>query len=101
MEFIVHYPLFLLFRVALFVILGKTLQWSRNVQPFDRLFDRYGPVVRLRGPFGGDLVLLNRPEHMEAVYKQEGRFPVRSSLDCVEHYRREYRRYQSPGPFIM
>lgn len=61
----------------------------------------YGPVVRLHGPFGSDVVLLNRPDHASAVFKSEGPYPVRCCLDSVEKYRLEYRRFRQAGPFLM
>lgn len=56
-------------------------------RPFGALFRKYGPIVKLQGPLGTEVVLLNRPEHIAAVYEQEGRFPVRSTLDSVEKCR--------------
>lgn len=80
---------------------GSNLLWSRGVHMFNRIFDRYGPVVRLRSPMGGDIVLLIRPEHIEQVYRQEGRFPIRSALDSLEKYRLQKCQLRSAGPFIM
>ncbi|CAG2063602.1 unnamed protein product, partial [Timema podura] len=82
-------------------MLGTNLTWNRATRPFNHMFNKYGPVVRLQGPFGGDIVFLSRPEHIEMVYRQEGRYPVRSSLDSLEHYRLTHRRLRNVGPFIM
>ncbi|KAF2889052.1 hypothetical protein ILUMI_17121 [Ignelater luminosus] len=82
-------------------IFGSQLSWGSNLWLFSRLLDEYGPVVRLHGPFGGDVVILSRPEHASAVFQNEGRYPVRSSLDCVEKYRLQFRRYKQAGPFLM
>nr|UZE89820.1 cytochrome P450 CYP334Q1 [Chrysoperla zastrowi sillemi] len=65
------------------------------------LFDEYGPVVRLEAPLGGNIVILSRPEHVHAVFKNEGPYPIRSSLDCIEKYRLQYRKYKQAGPYIM
>nr|CAD7407531.1 unnamed protein product [Timema poppensis] len=82
-------------------MLGTNLTWNRATRPFNHMFNKYGPVVRLQGPFGGDIVFLSRPEHIEMVYRQEGRYPVRSSLDSLEHYRLTHRRLRNVGPFII
>ncbi|KAJ8970782.1 hypothetical protein NQ317_003496, partial [Molorchus minor] len=80
---------------------GGILSWGGNRNFFKKFFDQYGPVVRLHGPFGSDVVLLNRPEHASAIFQNEGPYPVRSCLDSVEKYRSQCRRYSQPGPFLM
>lgn len=80
---------------------GSQLNWGRNAFLFRWLLDEYGPVVRLQGPFGGDVVILSRPEDALAVFASEGRYPIRSSLDCLEKYRLHYRKYKHAGPFLM
>ncbi|KAJ8952422.1 hypothetical protein NQ318_014514, partial [Aromia moschata] len=76
---------------------GGILSWGGNRNFFKRFFDTYGPVVRLHGPFGSDVVLLSRPEHASAVFQNEGPYPVRSCLDSVEKYRSEYREVPTTG----
>jgi cytochrome P450 len=80
---------------------GSLLSWSGNMALFKRFFDHYGPVVRLHGPLGGDIVMVSRPEHVAAVFKNEGPYPIRSSLDSVEKYRLHYRKLRHSGPFLM
>ncbi|XP_018574019.1 uncharacterized protein LOC108913041 isoform X2 [Anoplophora glabripennis] len=80
---------------------GGILSWGGNKHFFKKFFDVYGPVVRLHGPFGSDVVLLNRPEHANAVFQNEGPYPIRCCLDSVEKYRLEYRRFRQAGPFLM
>nr|QZM07448.1 cytochrome P450 monooxygenase CYP334B1 [Lasioderma serricorne] len=83
-------------------IFGAALAWSGfNLWYFRKLHDNFGPVVRLHGPFGGDVVVLCRPEHIHTVYLSDGPYPTRSCLDCVEKYRVQYRRYKNAGPFLM
>ncbi|RZC41860.1 cytochrome P450 301a1, mitochondrial, partial [Asbolus verrucosus] len=80
---------------------GSLLSWSGNMALFKRFFDHYGPVVRLHGPLGGDIVMVSRPEHVAAVFKNEGPYPIRSSLDSVEKYRLQYRHLRHSGPLLM
>ncbi|KAK4886050.1 hypothetical protein RN001_002321 [Aquatica leii] len=82
-------------------VYGNHLSWGNNAQFFRKMLDHYGPVVRLHGPFGGDVVILSKPEHVAAVFESEGRYPVRSCLDCLEKYRVQYRRFRRVGPFLM
>lgn len=77
------------------------MSWGNNLWLYRYLLDEYGPVVRLHGPFGGDVVILSRPEHASIVFQNEGPHPVRSSLDSVEKYRLQYRKYKHAGPFVM
>jgi len=69
-------------------------------RPFTRLFEKYGPIVKLQGPLGAEIVLLNRPEHIAKIYDQEGRYPVRSTLDSVEKCRSKTRK-NCGGPFNL
>ncbi|XP_060531044.1 probable cytochrome P450 49a1 [Cylas formicarius] len=80
---------------------GNILSWGGNAKFFQKFFNVYGPVVRLHGPFGGDVVLLSRPEHASLVFRHEGDQPVRSCLDSVEKYRLEHRKMRQAGPFVM
>lgn len=82
-------------------IFGNQLSWGNNLWLFRWLMDEYGPVVRLHGPFGGDVVLLSRPEHINVVFHNEGPFPIRSNLDSVERYRLQHRHFKNAGPFLM
>ncbi|XP_022912499.1 probable cytochrome P450 301a1, mitochondrial isoform X2 [Onthophagus taurus] len=80
---------------------GSQLSWGNNLWLFKYLLDEYGPVVRLHGPFGGDVVIVSRPEHASMVFQNEGPYPIRATLDCVEKYRLQYRKYKHSGPFLM
>ncbi|GJQ83156.1 putative cytochrome P-450 [Trypoxylus dichotomus] len=82
-------------------LFGSQLSWSNNLWLFRWLLDEYGPVVRLHGPFGGDVVIVSRPEHASTVFQNEGPYPIRSTLDCVEKYRLQHRKYKNAGPFVM
>lgn len=68
---------------------------------YRKLLYTYGPIVRLHGPFGGNVIILSRPEHVETLFKNEGPYPIRSTLDCIEHYRLKYRQFPRSGPFTM
>ncbi|KAG5897620.1 hypothetical protein JTB14_028888 [Gonioctena quinquepunctata] len=76
------------------------LSWGGNAPFFKKFFNVYGPVVRIHGAFGSDVVLLSRPEHACAIFRSEGQYPIRSCLDSIEKYRREYRKYRQAGPFL-
>ncbi|KAL1509172.1 hypothetical protein ABEB36_003950 [Hypothenemus hampei] len=92
---------------ALFQVmnLGKffahLLSWGGNAKFFQKFFNVYGPVVRLHGPFGGDVVLISRPEHASIVFKNEGSQSVRAYLDSVEKYRLQHRKLKQAGPLLM
>ncbi|XP_011494560.1 PREDICTED: probable cytochrome P450 12a5, mitochondrial [Ceratosolen solmsi marchali] len=75
------------------------LTWNRNIRPLKYLFNEYGPVVRLNGPFAGDIVLIHRPEHIAKVFEEEGDSPTRSGIDVLQHYRLNYRKYRFSGPY--
>lgn len=80
---------------------GSHMSWGNNARLFQYLMNEYGPIVRLQSPFGGDVVILSRSEDANSIFTNEGKFPIRSSLDCIEKYRLEYRNYKSAGPFLM
>lgn len=69
-------------------------------RPFDNLFRKYGPIVKLQGPLGADTVLINKPEHVAKVYDNEGKHPIRSTLDSVEKCRSVFRK-SCGGPFNL
>ncbi|KAF5286768.1 hypothetical protein FQA39_LY04191 [Lamprigera yunnana] len=80
---------------------GSRLSWGKSSSIFERILDRYGPVVRLHGPLGGNVVVLSRSEDAATVFQNEGLYPIRSCLDCLEKYRSEYNHFKHAGPFIM
>ncbi|CAG9858257.1 unnamed protein product [Phyllotreta striolata] len=79
---------------------GGILSWGGNAPFFKKFFDVYGPVVRLHGAFGSDVVLLSRPEHASAIFQTEGPYPIRSCLESLEKYRLQCRKYRQAGPFL-
>lgn len=83
------------------IFLGSQLSWGRNAFLFRYLLNEYGPVVRLQGPFGGNVLIVSRPEDALSVFTSEGRYPIRSSLDSIEKYRLQYRKFKHAGPFLM
>lgn len=92
--------IFQLFTIKLYYQ-GSQLVGGADSRFIKWLFDEYGPVVRLEAPLGGNIVILSRPEHVQAVFKNEGPYPIRSSLDCIEKYRLQHRQYKQAGPYIM
>lgn len=82
-------------------IIGSQLSWGNNGFLFRWLLNEYGPIVRLQGPFGGNVIILSRPEDVLSVFAAEGKYPIRSNLDCIEKYRLKYRQYKNAGPFLM
>ncbi|KAL1131299.1 hypothetical protein AAG570_010917 [Ranatra chinensis] len=93
---------------AFMVSAGSRVKFARNIRPYEYLFNEYGPVVRLHGPFGGDMVMLSHPDDIRAVYtkedemaatEQEGTRPqVTALLDSMEAYRRAKPQTQIPVP---
>ncbi|XP_068631678.1 probable cytochrome P450 301a1, mitochondrial [Battus philenor] len=77
--------------------------WYRKkpFRNFSSLFEEYGPVVRFVSPIGGDIVLINRPDHIQKVYNMEGDHPVRSALDSLEKYRAEHRSHVYGGIYAI
>lgn len=71
----------------------------KSLKNLSTLFDEYGPVVRFVSPVGGDIVLINHPDHIQKVYAMEGDAPVRSALDSLEKYRTEHRNHSYGGLF--
>lgn len=67
---------------------------------FKKIFDQYGPIVKLDGIFGNDIILLCRPEHAYVALSCETPLYVRSFFDSVEKYRQEWRKYTKNGPFL-
>lgn len=56
------------------------------------LHDRYGPITRLPGILGKrDTIYSFDPQHFEIVFRTEGVWPVRRSLDTFEYYRQRVR----------
>lgn len=88
-------------KIMKIIFKGSQLSWGNNMAIFRYLLNEYGPIVRLHGPFGGDVVILSRAEHATAVFDSDGPYPVRSSLDCIEKYRLHHRKYKNAGPFVM
>lgn len=80
---------------------GSYFKLNERVKLLSFLFDQYGPVVRVMGPFGGDIVLLSRPDHMQSVFNQEGPQPVRSAFDSLEYYRTKHRKFDFPGLYSV
>ncbi|XP_073946310.1 probable cytochrome P450 301a1, mitochondrial isoform X3 [Choristoneura fumiferana] len=65
----------------------------KSLTGISALFEEYGPVVRFVSPLGSDIVLINHPDHIQKVFSMEGEFPVRSTLDSLEKYRKEHRNH--------
>lgn len=36
------------------------LTWNRNITPLKYLFNEYGCIVRINGPFAGDIIMIHR-----------------------------------------
>ena len=87
--------------MSVFFLLAGSMIRRNRMNLFRLMLDEYGPVVRLHGLLGGDVVLISRPEHADIVFQNEGVYPIRSTLDCVEHYRLQHRKVKQAGPFVM
>lgn len=53
-----------------FLFSGNHKILSRNIRPFNLLFDKYGDVVCLHIPMCGEIVMVQKPEHISEIYKQ-------------------------------
>lgn len=91
-------PLPLVGNKLLFTPLGG-YSFERYWESCWKLYDLYGPVVRLAKISGHfDMVLVFRPEDTRKIFEKEGRLPVRPALDILEYYRlRNPDLYTSPG----
>ncbi|KAJ8720313.1 hypothetical protein PYW07_012356 [Mythimna separata] len=76
---------------------GSYMNSKKPLKNLSALFDEYGPVVRFVSPVGGDIVLINHPEHIQKVYAMEGDYPIRSTLDSLERYRSRHRNISNYG----
>ncbi|XP_072767739.1 probable cytochrome P450 12a5, mitochondrial isoform X2 [Anoplolepis gracilipes] len=81
-------------------LLGR-LSWNRNITPVKYLFDEYGCIVRINGPFMTDIIMIHRPEHIAEVFKQESESAVRSGIDILQHYHLNHRKCRSAGAFSL
>ncbi|XP_028177811.1 probable cytochrome P450 301a1, mitochondrial [Ostrinia furnacalis] len=81
--------------------IGTYINNRKPLKSLSVLFDEYGPVVRFVSPMGGDIVLINHPDHIQKVYTMEGESPVRSALDSLEKYRLEHRNHAFSGIYSV
>lgn len=84
-----------------FNILGTLLNSRKQIRDLSTLFDEYGPVVRFVSPLGGDIVLINHPDHIQKVFNMEGEYPVRSTLESLERYRTEHKNHAYAGIYTV
>ncbi|XP_025270469.1 probable cytochrome P450 12a5, mitochondrial [Camponotus floridanus] len=77
------------------------LFWNRNITPIKYLFDEYGCIVRINGPFMNDIIMIHRPEHIAEVLKQESKSAIRSGIDILQHYHLNHRKCRSAGAFSL
>ncbi|XP_052864320.1 cytochrome P450 CYP12A2-like [Anopheles cruzii] len=78
------------------LIQGFRLQENNSNLPiidmFQRFRDDYGDLIRMRGMLGQpDFVVSFKPEDYEKVFRTEGVWPVRRSLDTFSYYRQKIR----------
>ncbi|XP_066145364.1 cytochrome P450 302a1, mitochondrial-like [Euwallacea fornicatus] len=79
---------------------GNLLSWGGNAKFFQKFFNVYGPVVRLHGPFGRDVVLLSKPEHACLVLDSKDSQPIRAYLNSLEQYRLQRCRFRQAKLFL-
>lgn len=72
------------------------LEWyHRAARPSEFLFRRYGSIIHLAGPFGGNILLISKPAHMAIVLRSghqvtadDSSFTVATPIiDCIAQYR--------------
>lgn len=53
---------------------------------------QYGDLVKFPGLFGNpDMAISFNPDHFEIIFRTEGQWPERLSLDTLVYHRRNYR----------
>lgn len=75
---------------GIFHSIENTFQDQLKIKPSEYFFKKYGTIVHFPGIFGGNLIMLNRPEHMEIVFLQEDKLIQCSYIDCLEKYRQQF-----------
>ncbi|KAB0799090.1 hypothetical protein PPYR_06970 [Photinus pyralis] len=76
------------------------LNWYNSIPLFKRMVQEYGAVLRIQGPFGGDLVIMLLLEDAIKLSQKEGPHPIRFCFHSLRHYRLKNKQYQHPGPFF-
>ena len=67
-----------------------------NLRPYNFLFEKYGSVVRVENPLGGDVVMLSNPVHIQEVYNQDRSSLIESTLDSLQIYNKHKPFYRIP-----
>lgn len=76
-------------------VIGNIILMPKDViSPFIRLFDTYGDVVCLRMPFCGDIIVVQKPEHISSIYKQRSLNKLSVSIfdSLTEWHKRQVKR---------
>lgn len=59
------------------------------IEQHKTLRDEYGDIVRLKGAFGKpDFIFLFNPKDLELVFRTEGQWPYRRSLEILDEFRK-------------
>ncbi|XP_047989215.1 probable cytochrome P450 301a1, mitochondrial [Leguminivora glycinivorella] len=76
---------------------GGKLCGYKGVKLSEKLYQLYGPIVRLDGVFGGQaIVMLFHPETIERVLRSEEPMPARPGLQTLEYYRKYHNKAYDP-----
>lgn len=76
---------------------GGKLAGYEGVKLSERLYNLYGPIVRLDGILGGnDTVFLFDPDAVEHVLRSEEPTPVRPALPSLTYYRQRHNKNYDP-----
>lgn len=61
----------------------------RIVDVYNSLFQQYGELVFIPGTFGKrDMVMCFNPNHIEQIYRNEGKYPMRPGFPSLNFYRK-------------
>lgn len=72
---------------------GELSSFMSDEKGIQKLFDRYGPIIRINGILGmDDMVILGDAEIAAHVLRSENRLPIRPGLISLEYYRHDYKR---------
>lgn len=76
---------------------GGKLSGYKGVQLNDRLYQLYGPIVRMEGLMGAlPMVMLFDADAVEHVLRSENTMPIRPGFPSLEYYRKQHNKTYDP-----
>jgi hypothetical protein len=72
----------------MFVSTGK-FDFSNLINLHTQVHSEYGKIAKISGlEPNNDLIFIYDPKDVEAVYRNDGPWPIRPPLKCLEYYRK-------------